>query len=500
MTTEHLGAIPIIRVAVDPGLVDDYGPEIHWALRLWFSTAGWAWAEVAPREPADLAYGVDRACFPGARLFIQARPDLWARRAELSFRRARSGDGPPCVIYDGEPDLGGVDAHAEHIVCRQDLVFDTFFVATGQMERGLPRGKHGFYDLSDFSEYRRIVLADGLVSDISRWIEKTLTELGCAPPVTRWPAGRRAALALSHDVDYPEMIRWIEPARILRRQGLAGWRPAAEVAIGRHHHWHFASWMHLEQAQGARSAFYFVARQGSLFEYATGTPDTFYDIGSPAFRKLFGELRQAGFEIGLHASYRAFASPERFAAEIAHLEAVSGGKVVGNRHHYWHMDPSDPEATLKLHESLGLAYDSSLIHNRYVGWRRGIAHPYYPFVQAERREIGTLQVPATWMDNQLFGLRGDNPGDPWELLKAVVDRAVALGGCVVVDIHDYVFDRVLFPGWAELYERLIGLVAARSDFWIATPAEVAEHWRERMRKIRAASQGLALGVAQRVAQ
>jgi len=164
---------------------------------------------------------------------------------------------------------------------------------------------------------------------------------------------------------------------------------------------------------------------------STTTPDTFYDIGSPAFRKLFGELRQAGFEIGLHASYRAFASPEQFAAEIGHLEAVSGGKVVGNRHHYWHMNPSDPEATLKLHETLGLDYDSSLIHNRYVGWRRGIAHPYFPFVQAERREIGTLQVPATWMDNQLFGLRGDNPGDPWELLKAVVDRAVALGWWIV---------------------------------------------------------------------
>jgi hypothetical protein len=239
-----------------------------------------------------------------------------------------------------------------------------------------------------------------------------------------------------------------------------------------------------------RSAFYFVPRRGSLLQYALGTPDPFYDVRSNRYRKLFSVLADAGVEVGLHASYRAWESEHAFAAEKALLEEACGHEVSGNRHHYWHLDPSEPESTLLLHERIGLEYDSSLVHERYLGWRRGLCWPFFPFHQGERRELGVLQMSVAWVDDQLFGHRRDNPGDRLELLRVLADETARQGGCLVVDVHDYVFDRVLFPGWAETYRSLLEDLLSRSEFWLAKPSEVADWWIRRHARIVAASQGL----------
>jgi hypothetical protein len=265
------------------------------------------------------------------------------------------------------------------------------------------------------------------------------------------------------------------------------------VARGRLSTWRFDSWLRLEAAHGARSAFYFVARKGSLREYVTSTPDPFYDIDAPRFRALFRQLTDQGAEVGLHASYRAYESAERFAAERAKLEAATGAPVVGNRHHYLHLDPDHPEETLLLHEQLGFRYDSTLGHERYLGWRNGLAWPFFPFHQRERRELDTLQLPFAWMDSQLFDHAADNPGDPAKLLAALADRAQEQAGCLVVNIHEYVFEDVLFPGWSAAYAGLLEDLSSRGSFWIDTPAAIAEHWRARADSVVAASRGLDQG-------
>jgi hypothetical protein len=233
----------------------------------------------------------------------------------------------------------------------------------------------------------------------------------------------------------------------------------------------------------------FVARRGSLLRYAGGTPDPFYDVDSPHFRRLFQELVAAGVEIALHASYRA-TTADRLRAEKGALEEASGQAVRGNRHHYWHLDPRHPEATLRAHEAAGLGYDTSLTHDHYVGWRRGLSWPFFPFHSGERRGLRTLQIGTAWMDDQLFGMRRCNPGAPTAVIERLVATAVAHGGCLLVDVHDYVFDDTLFPGWRALYEHLLGQLAARGDVWIETPGRVAQHWAERYAGLCAASEGL----------
>ncbi|NJN16780.1 MAG: hypothetical protein HC822_11180, partial [Oscillochloris sp.] len=234
----------------------------------------------------------------------------------------------------------------------------------------------------------------------------------------------------------------------------------------------------------------FVPRRGSLPEYALGTPDPFYDIQAPHFRRLLHDLAAAGWEVGLHASYRAYERPDGIAAERALLEAAAGTTVIGNRHHYYHMHPGNPEATLLAHERAGLLYDSSLTHDRYLGWRRGSSWPYLPFHHGERRALRTLQLPTGWMDAHVFLRCAENPGERDALLRDLADRAIDQGGLMLIDIHDYVYDDALFPDWRATYSRLFSYLGARGDVWLARPCDIATHWINRQAAIERASEGL----------
>lgn len=484
-----------IRIAIDPELGRTHGPEVHWTWRLLLTSIGWAWEEVPFDAPCDLAHVSDPAGAPQARVRIQA--DISAWRTPHIARLAEVGrvDGLTYPCYAGQAAKMDLPrAEAGPIICPRDLIFDVFWLATGQEERYQRKDRFGFYDLHGTASLESGLFRQALGSHIRLWIERSVRRLGGPPPAPRWPDGKRAGAGSGHDVDYPEVVRWLEPLRIVSRRGLSSAGTAVDVLIGRRHNWHFADWVALERSLGLRSTFYFVPRLGSLVEYALGTPDPFYDVTTTRFRELFKYLRDEGWEIQMHASYEAYHDPARLLAEKRRLESASGQGIVGNRHHYWHLKPEDPEETLFFHEQAGFTYDQSLVHNRYLGWRRGLAEPFFPFYQKARRELKTLQAPIAWMDDQLFRLRDHNPGDRRELLRELVDRVADLGGVLNTDVHEYVYDEVLYPGWRETYCYVWEYVRQRGDFWVATASEIAAHWTARYFAIVQASRGLNLGM------
>lgn len=482
-----------VRVAIEPALLGEHRPEVCWSWRLLLTGIGLPWREVPAGDPScDIAYVGDPARAGGARLVVLADPERW-RRPGLRLGGIAEGVECPHPLYQGEsPGAPLVEVVDGRLLCRRDLLFDLFWLVTGQEEAHWPTDRHGhlLFEGAGADPPARRLPRLALASALGVFLEGRLTALGAGPPLARWPRGRRAAACVGHDVDYPEVIRWLEPLRIVRRRGPAGLAAAVAVLTGRRTHWHFDSWAADEKRLETRSAFFFVARRGSLVEYARGTPDPFYDVRSPRFRRLFRRLAGEGFEIGLHASYRAYLGEERLAAEKRRLEEASGVEVAGNRHHYWHLGPRSPESTLRLHERVGLRYDTSLTHERYAGWRRSVSWPFYPFHRGERRQLATLQIQTAWMDDHLFGHRRHNPDPPRELLEGLADTAAEQGGCLLIDVHDYVWDEVLFPGWRSAYLGLWRHLRERSDFWFATPGEVAAHWIERDRLLGERSQGL----------
>jgi hypothetical protein len=485
-----------IKILIDPKIKGIFGPEVCWVWRLLLTSLGYHWIETnAYDEDCDIAYLVDLSENKKSRLCIQADINIWQQRYHMRFENIGTSEELSFPVFEKQDyTLPTISKNNGRITCDRDIVFDVFWLVTGQEEKYFPKDKHGFFDLSGTAFLQKKVLRLALASNIASWIEKQLLNLGFITPVPRWPNKKKACACLSHDVDYPEIIRWLEPLHIILRQGLSGLHAAASVLAGTRTHWHFPSWIHEEKCLGVRSAFYFAARQGSLFQYASGIPDPFYNVKSKRFRNLFRSLSNEGFEIGLHASYLAYKSQDNFSMERRILQECSDQDVSGNRHHYWHLNPNDIESTLMLHEQIGLKYDTSLTHERYLGWRRGLSFPFFPFHQAQRRQLKTLQMPTAWMDDQLFGYLNHNPGNRLETLQKIIDKTAEHGSCIVVSVHNYVFDDTLFPDWRKTYLWFVKNLVDRSDFLIGKPEEIADHWIKRYSSIFNLSHGLREGL------
>ncbi len=487
-----------LRISISPGLRALAGPAIDWVWRQLLTAVGYGWQEVSITDPCDIAYTTETDLAGEARIMILASPQYW--QTPSAQRLAGLVVNDPCspLRYNGESlALTLCKEEDGRFRLERDIIFDLFWFLTGQEERCWPQDVHGFYTLPKFWQMER-VLEQAPASAIIEKFGALLKQAGFDEPLPRWPQGRRAAAAITHDVDYPEVIRWLEPLRIVQRQGLSGVSAAWQVLTGRRDHWAFPRWMELETNYGIRSAFYFVARQGSLLEYARGTPDPFYDVTAPRFRELFRTLIDGGWEVGMHASYLAYAAQERFAAEKQRLEEAAGTAVMGNRHHYWHMNPANPDETLQMHADIGLLYDTSLTHDRYLGWRRGSTVPFYPFTTHSvathsSREIGAVQLPVAWMDAQLSQRADLSQPQREERVIALVDHVAAQRGLFVANVHDYVFDEALFPGWLATLRAALERITARGDFWMATPVEIAAHWRQRYQQLLSSSRGLEEG-------
>jgi len=485
-----MSMIPIVHLAIDPALAPQR-PEITYTWRTLLTGMGYGWQELPWNASAvTIAYAADPLQVPSAQIVIHAQPERWTNPQQVRLIGHTQCHGYTLPRLEGDTPRAypQVVNGSLHIV--NDPIFAAFWLISGYEEDQYPTLKHGYRDLSGSPMLTAGLLRRGLASAIGCWLTDMLQRCGLPRGLPRWPNGAMLAASCGHDVDYPEIVRWLEPLRILHRQGIRGLRAAFDVVRGRRNHWHFHSWMALEEQLGTRSAFYFVARQGSLLEYATGRPDPFYDVQAPHFRQLFRELSTAGWEIGLHASYLAYTNYNILAAERERLATASGQPIEGNRHHYWHLDPYQPEQTLLMHEQVGFQYDASLTHNRYLGWRRSSTWPFFPWHRKLRRAIRTLQLPTSWMDDHLFGQKQYNPGERHGLLDELRDTVTQQGGLLLVDVHDYVYDDTLFPGWAATYRALWEDLAARGRVWFATPAAIARHWITRANQLAAVSTGL----------
>lgn len=483
-----------ISIAVAAELRERFYPEISWVMRLLFTSMGYAWREVSIDEPCDIAYVTSESKSYKSKIIIVSNLENWNERNTLCLESIDESGGWPTIKYTQSASKNEVyKENDKTIVIDHDMIFDIFWIGTGQEEPNLKKDKHNHYRLENTNYTKQWFFLSGIVSKIGIRLKQLLVENGFEKPIPLWPEEKKAAVCVSHDVDYPQVVKWIEPLRIIQRQGTGGINAAILTFWGKLHHWHFDSWMKLEKSFNTKSAFFFSARKGSLTEFITSTPDPFYEIETSEFRDLFKAIDEEGFEIGLHASYHAYNSPQKFNYEKEKLERICGHRIAGNRHHYWHMNPVNIEQTLRYHEEAGLIYDTSIAHERYPGWRRGISWPYFPFIQDHRREISTLQIPTAFMDIQLTRYKVHNPGDSMTILKRIVDKTIEHGGCLMIDAHVCYFDKRLFPGHQQLYVELWKYITEKSVFWTGTPQAVAKHWKDRYERILGMSDGLMAG-------
>ncbi len=486
-----------ISISISPQVKNQFGPEISWVWRVLLTSIGAAWKEVNGDSSEGIIFYGDSSQHENSkfRLSIPFHKNLWHDRHNLRLEKLSHLQNIPIPLFVKKPTSKKLfSSECDRLICHHDLVFYSFWFMTRLEEKQWSKNKHGFYDLSSSNWLQEEVLFKAPVTAIARAVKQWLTSLDFAPFVPDWPQGKKAAVGLSHDIDYPEVKRLIEPFRIISKRGMKGIPPALAILNGKKNHWHFNRWMELENRYDAKSAFYFSAKKGSLIKYALGTPDPFYDITQKRFKNLFRLIKSNNSEIGLHTSYNAYQSIDQIKIEKELLENCCNNEVIGNRHHYWHCDSNNLDATLLAHEAVGFKYDSSIGHEKYMGWRGGHALPYFPYIEGKNRSLKTLQVSPTWMDDHLFNYLKENLFDRKKALSQIADTVISQGGMIIIDIHNYVYDSFLYPEWKKTYEWFISFLFEKGSIWLTTPGEIAIHWIKRYNSIIDMSQGLSEGI------
>jgi len=235
-----------------------------------------------------------------------------------------------------------------------------------------------------------------------------------------WPANFRAAAILTHDVESAE-----------------GLRLAPELAD-------------LEEERGLRSSFNIVAN--------------WYPIDEGVLR----ELRERGFEIGLHGlrhDYSLFTTHDAFQRQLPQVEAAARAfEAVGFR------SPS----THRVHDWLGelpLSYDCSVPHSDPLEPMPGGSCTLWPFF------IGDLvEMPYTLpQDHTLFTVLGRKTAEDWLKQVDAIESRNGLIQCLSHPDPGYLGD----PGKRAFYTELLDALAERPQLWKPLPRELADWWRRR---------------------
>ena len=444
------------------------------AIGLLLEGIGLAGRRVGSAAEADLVYAAERP----EGLPAQA---LWIPRARIS-----DWDHPKGAQVDELTD---------------DVVFATYAVVTGAFERehardawGVPVGKGNVLAGSIWRRPLVAVYCDRLQRALEQCRGAELD------PVPRWPDGKTYAVVVSHDVDLPfTRAPWSFYGRRLARNvsqrapraAVRGLLHAAKVAAvtraaplpdpADDPNFCFSAWAELESSVGARSCFYVAVTSSA--DPVGAAFDVNYDFRHPALVRALHEALERGCEIGLHASINAHRIDGRIAEERALLESVlDNHPVEGVRHHYWALDPDDPEATLDVHAQAGFVYDSSLGLNDSPGFRRGMIWPFAPFDRRREREVALLEVPPTLMDGAVFH-RAVSAEEGRRRIDAHVDAVKSAGGAVVFDWHLEQLNPTRLHGAGAALADTLRALAGDSDAHWTTPIEAARWWRERRRRI-----------------
>jgi peptidoglycan-N-acetylglucosamine deacetylase len=279
-----------------------------------------------------------------------------------------------------------------------------------------------------------------------------LVDATAAAELIRWPAGYRAAAALTFDLDAEAVMLSTDASSADRLMAMT------------------------HQAYGPLTG---VPRLLALLRRHE-LRATFFVPGFTAERypTVVKAIAEDGHEIAhhsyLHESTRGMSKATEAAMIDRGLEAldrVAGIRPVGYRAPMWEMNRHTPELLIER----GFEYDSSLMECDV---------PYLLAGSAEPGSGDIVEVPPHWsLDDweqyaYLPELTGsgliESPAKALEMWSWELEAMHAEGLCFVLTSHPFLSGR---PGRVRALERLIELMRSLGGMWITTMAEIAAHTR-----------------------
>ena len=167
----------------------------------------------------------------------------------------------------------------------------------------------------------------------------------------------------------------------------------------------------------------------------------YYDLFDPDLQTVIRELDSQGWEVGLHGSYLSFKYLDLLKKEKSDLESIIGHPIFGVRQHYLNLD----QHTWERQAEAGFLYDASFGFTNDIGFKEDRFHPFKPI---SNRDF--YVVPLALMDACLMGEK-----NPLQEAINIIKLAKEKCACLVLCWHQRVFNEKEFPGYMNMYLRII---------------------------------------------
>jgi hypothetical protein len=157
--------------------------------------------------------------------------------------------------------------------------------------------------------------------------------------------------------------------------------------------------------------------------------------------------------IGLHPSYSSNSKPSKLETEIARLNSITGKQIIRSRQHFLKINFPDTYRTLL---ALGIQEDWSLGYASILGFRAGIASPFF-FYDILKEEQTNLRIfPFAAMDATLHYYLKLSPKSALEELKLLVDEVKKVQGTFIFIAHnDLISEASIWKGWNKYFQEFI---------------------------------------------
>jgi peptidoglycan/xylan/chitin deacetylase (PgdA/CDA1 family) len=214
--------------------------------------------------------------------------------------------------------------------------------------------------------------------------------------------------------------------------------------LRRTHYWNFYNIMEFERKLGVKSTFFFLNETYPFhlfkipsWRYSLG----YYNLFDPNLHPVIKELDDQGWEVGLHGSYFSYKDITLLKKEKFDLESILGHPVFGVRQHYLNLD----QHTWERQAEAGFFYDASFGFTDNIGFKENQFHLFKPLSNQN-----FYVIPLALMDSCVMGKKNS-----FEQAINVIKIAEENKACLVLNWHQRVFNKKEFPGYMDMYLRLI---------------------------------------------
>jgi peptidoglycan/xylan/chitin deacetylase (PgdA/CDA1 family) len=257
---------------------------------------------------------------------------------------------------------------------------------------------------------------------------------------------KRFCVCLSHDVDrvnksFQFLTHFLKN---IKNMNIGGAVYQLRSIFQEGHYWNFYKIMEIEKNLGLRSTFFFLNEtypfhplKISSWRLSLG----YYDLFESNLQTVIREMDNQGWEVGLHGSYLSYKDLDLLKKEKSELESIVGHPILGVRQHYLNLD----QHTWEYQGEAGFLYDASFGFTNNIGFKEDRFQPFKPI---SNRHF--YVVPLALMDACL--MRKKNP-----LQEAIniIELAEEKCACLVLCWHQRVFNEKEFPGYMNMYLRIV---------------------------------------------